>query len=114
MPEPTIIVASIAAGVSIFTAGGTAWVRRRDKAAAESSTVEVARLGDDATIREQLHSWLESERDNHHQCLAEVAQVRAEFLTFQAQHPNCRERLAEMSRRVRHLEARSEAPGPAE
>lgn len=119
MPDPTVIVASVGAGVSLLTAAGHLWDKRRARSqealearAEDSADVQVARLGHDATIRAQLHEWLEEERHEHRSCLAEVAKVRSEFLTFKARHPDCRERMAEMSQRIRTLEA-SVPPPPA-
>lgn len=119
MSDPTIIAAAIAGAVSFLALVDGRLHRRQlareraeeDARAAEGERVEeeaavlVARIGDDASIRAQLHEWLEQERTGHQECLAEVAQVRQEFIAFRAEHPNCAERIAALSGRVASLEA---------
>lgn len=121
MPDPAIIVAGLGAGVSLATAASHALAKRRDRVAAsiearaeDSAEVQVARLGQDATLRAQLHNWLEEERDGHHTCLEEVARVRVELIEFKASHPDCHERIAELTERVRTLESSTTPPPPAQ
>jgi hypothetical protein len=105
--DPAIIAASIAALVSLLALGVSARQWSADRARAredEAATVDVARIGDDATIRAQLHEWLESERRGHQGCLEEVQAVRLEFIRFRAEHPDCQVQIARLRDRVETLE----------
>lgn len=124
--DPLISVALISGSITILGIGASRLDRRRDmrrQSAAEATKatarVEVARMGTAEHFQESQAAALESERAGHRECLDLVRMVenahhdtREQFLAFRADHPNCQERMDEMSQRIATLEGGTLPPPP--